>query len=256
MSRTTTLLGTCLLAACAANTPASGDSPGFDAGPLSRHHWTLADATAADGTRIDTLFARADRPLQLDFADGRVSVSHACNRIGGSYAIEDGRLSVARLASTLMACEDAAVMRLDGEISRRLEAGGTLRYDGDGSLLYATATGDLLRFAAVPTPETKYGGSGEQVFLEVAAQRVPCHHPMMPDYRCLHVREIAYDDRGLKTSEGDWQYLYQDIEGYVHEPGVRNVLRLKRFQVPDPPADGSSVAYVLDMVVESEVVDR
>jgi len=31
-------------------------------------------------------------------------------------------------------------------------------------------------------------------------------------------------------------------------------LRLKRFQVKNPPADGSSVAYVLDVVVESEAV--
>ena len=75
---------------------------------------------------------------------------------------------------------------------------------------------------------------------------------MIPDYRCLHVREIAYDDQGLKIGEGEWQFFYQEIEGYTHEPGVRNVLRLDRFNVANPPADGSSIACVLDMVVESE----
>jgi hypothetical protein len=31
---------------------------------------------------------------------------------------------------------------------------------------------------------------------------------------------------------------------------------VKKFAVKNPPADASSVAYVLDMVVASEVVDR
>ena len=48
--------------------------------------------------------------------------------------------------------------------------------------------------------------------------------------------------------------LYQEVGGYEHQPGVRNVLRLKRFDIANPPADAPSVAYVLDMVVESEIV--
>lgn len=226
----------------------------FDASRLPAFHWTLADATAADGTRIDALFPRADKPLQVDFADGRLSVSNACNRIGGGYTIEGNALSVGNLAQTQMACADAALMQSDAAIGERLQAGGTLRFDGDDALVLVTPAGDLLRFSGVPTPETRYGGPGERVFLEVAAQRVPCHHAMIPDYQCLHVREITYGDNGVKMSEGEWQFFYQDIEGYTHEPGIRNVLRLNRYRIANPPADGSSIAYVLDMVVESETV--
>jgi hypothetical protein len=32
------------------------------------------------------------------------------------------------------------------------------------------------------------------------------------------------------------------------------VLRLKRYEVKNPPADGRAVAYVLDMVVQTETV--
>ncbi|HEY0334439.1 MAG TPA: DUF4377 domain-containing protein, partial [Stenotrophomonas sp.] len=39
--------------------------------------------------------------------------------------------------------------------------------------------------------------------------------------------------------------------GYTHLQGVRNVLRVKRYTIPHPPADGSATAYVLDLVVES-----
>lgn len=259
----------CLLALAAACTPAdrtaaptqpaATEAPvaaAFDATRLPAYHWRLVEASAADGSRIDALFPRADAPLQLDFADGHVGVSNACNRIGGSYTIDGDRLSVGNLVQTQMACTDAALMQSDHEIGRRLEGGGTLRQDGETTLVLTTAAGETLRFAGEPTADTRYGGAGERVFLEVAAQRVPCHHPLMPDYRCLHVREIVYGDDGVKQSEGEWQFLYQDIEGYTHEPGMRNVLRLKRYAVANPPADGSSIAYVLDAVVESEVVQR
>lgn len=256
----------CLLVLATACTPAdhtppapadaaTDDAAAFDATRLPAYHWSLADAVDAGGARIDALFPRADKPLQLDFADGHLGVSNACNRIGGGYTIEGDALTVGNLVSTQMACTDAALMQSDGAIGQRLEAGGQLRYDGD-ALVLTTTGGDILRFEGAPTAQTKYGGPGERVFLEVAAQRVPCHHAMIPDYQCLHVREISYDDAGLKTGEGEWQFLYQDIEGYTHEPGVRNVLRLDRYTIANPPADGSSIAYVLDMVVESEVADR
>ena len=91
------------------------------------------------------------------------------------------------------------------------------------------------------------------VFLEVAAQTRPCTHPLIPDKQCLQVREIRYDDAGVKQGDdGEFQNFYDAIEGYTHEPGVRNVLRVKRYPVQNPPADASSRAYVLDMVVESE----
>lgn len=227
----------------------------FDGSRLDDYHWRLADATSADGARIDALFPRADRPLQLDFAEGRVGVSNACNGIGGSYALEGDRFSTGELMQTMMACPDDRLMQSDAAIGDRLRAGGRLHFDDRGALVFTTADGDTLRFDAVPTAATRFGGPGERVFMEVAAQRVPCPHAMIPDYQCLHVREIVYGDNGVKESSGEWQFLYQDIEGYTHEPGVRNVLRLERFTVPNPPADGSSIAYVLDMVVESEVVE-
>ena len=71
----------------------------------------------------------------------------------------------------------------------------------------------------------------------------------------MQVREIKFDEQGLRAGEpGEWQPLFQDIEGFTHTPGTRNVVRVNRYTVANPPADGSSVAYVLDMVVESEVV--
>ena len=89
----------------------------------------------------------------------------------------------------------------------------------------------MLSFAGEPTAETRYGGPGETVFLEVAAQSEPCSHPLIADMQCLQVRELKYDDKGIKTGTvGSFVNFYQDIEGYTHEPGIRNVLRVKRYR--------------------------
>ena len=77
----------------------------------------------------------------------------------------------------------------------------------------------------------------------------------MRDHRCLWVRERKYDANGVALAPTeDWHFLYQDIEGYTHEAGIRNVVRIHKFDIKNPPADAPSVAYVLDLVVESELV--
>ena len=94
------------------------------------------------------------------------------------------------------------------------------------------------------------------MFLEVAPQRVPCSQPLIPDMQCLQVRERTYAANGTLASQGEWRPLHQEIEGYTHVPGTRNVLRVKRFAVKDAPAVAPAAAYVLDLVVESELVTR
>lgn len=239
--------------------PPAPEPPAAPAAPelateLPRYHWRLQEATAADGRRIDALFARVDAPLQLDFDKGRLAISNTCNRMGGSYALAAGTLTVGRLASTMMACTDPKLMALDGEAGKRLE--GALSFalaaGGAPSLTLGNAAGDTLVFAGTPTAATRFGGPGERVFLEVAADTKPCSHPLIPDMQCLQVREIKYDDNGLKVgTPGAFGNFYDAIEGYTHEPGVRNVLRLQRYTRTNVPADASKYAYVLDMVVES-----
>lgn len=246
-----------LLAACSATAPRSDAAQAAtsgDAAALGAYHWQLRDAVDRDGRRIDALFARPRQPLQLDFADGRLGVANACNRIGGAYRIEGGRLVAGRLVQTLMACADPALANLDAAIGRRLEARPRieLRTDAEPRLRLSTDDGDTLDFTGAPTAATRYGGPGETVFLEVDAQTQPCTHPLMRNRRCLRVRERHYDADGLASgTPGEWHLLPQDIEGYTHEDGMRDVLRVKRYEVGHPPADAPAQVYVLDMVVES-----
>ncbi|MFC5578748.1 DUF4377 domain-containing protein [Lysobacter niabensis] len=224
---------------------------------LEAYHWDLARANDARGAAIAALQPATGKPLRLDFSQGRLGISGGCNRIGGSYQHERGALRVGPLMQTEMACADRRLMDLDAAIAARLA--GTLQAQaiaGDTPQLQLTAAnGDILVFTGAATPQTRYGSAGTTVFFEVAPQRKTCPHPMIPDMQCLQVRPRTYADNGTLASQGEWRPLYQEIEGYTHVPGTRNVLRVKQFTVANPPADGSSVAYVLDMVVESELVD-
>ena len=237
--------------------PAStATAPAADATSLlTQYHWQLANAVDKSGRRIDALFARPGQPLQLDFDANGVSISNTCNRMHGSYSIAGGKLTFGNLASTLMACNDPALAALDAAAGKTLQGTFTLTLDVHGKqpqLALSTAGGNTLTFAGTPTDATRYGGEGETLFLEIAPQTKPCNRPSMPAAQCLDVRERHYDAQGLRAGEpGPWHILGQGIEGYTHEAGVRNVLRVKRYKLANPPADASSVAYVLDMVVET-----
>lgn len=222
-----------------------------DAAALAGYHWRLQSATDMHGERIAALFARPDRPVQLDFADGRLSISQLCNASSASYRIEQGHLLLGPVLSTMMACAQPALGALDKAVVQRLTGGPALSLDREGAmpqLKLVTPDGDVLQFTGHPTPETRYGGPGATVFLEVAPHEVPCDATAPRGPTCLNVRERHYDANGLAAGEpGPWHAMAGPIEGYTHEPGVRNVLRLKRFATGASAGD----AYVLDQVVES-----
>ena len=226
---------------------------------LPAYHWNLAEATDAQGQKIEALFANPDKPLQLDFADGRVSVSNTCNRMTGGFVLAGDKATLGPMASTLMACPDPKLAALDAEVGTRLAGELTVASTaGDvPQLVLTNAAGDRLVFHGTPTPATRFGGPAERVFLEVGPETRPCSHPLIPDKQCLQVREITFDENGLRVGEpGEWQNFFDDIEGFSHQPGTRNVLRIDRYTRKDVPADASRYAYVLDMVVESEQVKR
>jgi hypothetical protein len=222
---------------------------------LGQYHWHLESATDHARQHIEALFARPYKPLQLDFNVRGLSVRNTCNRMHGSYSLADGKLTLGMLASTMMACPDPKLMALDSAVEKYLQGTLALSLDTAGAepmLTFTTAQGDKLAFAGTPTPETRYGSAGETLFLEIAPEPKPCNHPLLPKARCLYVRELHYGANGIRAGRpGPWHVLGQNIEGFTHRAGTRNVLRVKRYKVANPPADASSSAYVLDMVVES-----
>jgi hypothetical protein len=238
----------------------SGDQQAQEA--LGQYFWDLQSAT--DGrNQADGGWALAGRkPLRLVFHKDRVNVENLCNVMGAGYSLEGPRMQIERGMSTMRACMEPGLMELERRVGQLMPQAQTyaLRHaSAPGQkphLTIAFANGVRWELAGVETPATRYGSAGERVFLEVDAQRVRCNNPMMPAAtECLRVREIRYDERGIKNGTGEWRVMQGGIEGYQHEVGIRNVLRLQRYPLArngQLPADGPSHAYVLDMVVESE----
>jgi heat shock protein HslJ len=234
-------------------------SSSADSVTLPAYYWRLASATDASGKSIPALQAGIDHQLRLAFSADALNIRGGCNAQFGGYTYKDGVLHVDNLASTMKACEQR-LMQLDAEIGQRMKGDLRATLGGDSAeptLELAAKDGSSLKFVGEPTPETLYGSTGEIMFLEVAEKKVECSHPMIPGYQCLMVRERRYNEAGLQQPTTDkWHPLYQSIEGYEHHDGVRTVLRVKKYDWKNPPADAPSKVYVLDMVVEQDASGR
>ncbi len=76
------------------------------------------------------------------------------------------------------------------------------------------------------------------ITLEVAAQRHKCMGRI--EMHCLMVRELQPDQK--KTP---WTPLLVEIEGYEHQAGRRQILRVRKDRHEDVPADAPSITYKL-----------
>jgi len=174
----------------------------------------------------------------------------------GGYQIDAaGQLSVGRMAATTMACE-ASAMRADAALSALLAQPLQVDLtDGPSPVLRLVSINkDVLVLHGQPTPEARYG-KGSLIFLEVAAQPVACKNPLGADTFCLRVRDLRYDDKGILVGlPGEWRPIHENIDGFTHRTGERNVVRVKRFQRSPAAVGESEAVYVLDLVIESEIV--
>lgn len=253
----TLVLGLAMASAALAQTP----PPRRGADPavvrsLQANVWTLQSGNEAAGTPIDGLMVPG-QAFQMRLQDARVSIQGGCNTLNGSWRLSpQGQLMLGRLAATMKACE-APLMKADAALSAVLAQplDVELQPGERPTLRLVSPSRQTLVFSGQPTPESLYG-KATRIFLEVAPQTVECVSGVMRG-QCLQVRERRFDQHGLRIEPpGEWRIFHGGIEGYTHTPGVRNVLRINRYQRKQVPADASRYVYVLDMVVESETVSK
>lgn len=241
-----------------APSPASPSRRGADAAAvrtLQDHRWTLQSASDSAGRPIDALLPPG-HPFIVSFDGARLAIRGGCNQFNGGWRLSPrGELTIGRLAGTMKAC-DAALMQADAALSGALAQPVTVELTPGAAptLRLMTPTQQVLSFSGQPTPRSLYGAP-KRIFLEVAAQTVECSLPSGAAGSCLQVRELRFDDKGLrKGAPGPWRAFVGSIEGFTHTPGVRNVLRIDRYQRKPSSADATAALYVLDLVVESETV--
>jgi hypothetical protein len=183
-------------------------------------------------------------------------VEGGCNGLRGGYQLgADGMLTTGPLISTQMACAPplmAADKALSGVLAGPLEL--VMVPGPEPTLAMLAASGEALLLTGRLTPEAKYGPA-TTIFLEVGPQRLPCDNSPAGDGLCMQVREIVFNEKGLRDgTPGDFAPFPGTIEGYTHEAGTRNVLRVKRFQPGGDQADPAAGIFVLDLTVESETM--
>ena len=242
--------------------PSSTSSPSSSAHTLQAYDWDLVSALDARGKAAPGWLLAGKRALRLHFEGQRLSVQNLCNMMGAGYMLSGPNLQVGQFVSTKRACAERDLMDLEQRVAsllpqaQRLELRGATATSAPQLTLWF-ADGSRWELAGAPTPATRFGTAGERLFLEVAPERVACNHPLMPQAQCLRVRDVRYADNGVRQGVGEWRIFQGEIEGYRHEPGMRNVVRVQRYSLArngQLPADAPSHAYLLDMVVETERV--
>lgn len=59
-----------------------------------------------------------------------------------------------------------------------------------------------------------------------------------------------------KRGSSQWDYYYENIEGFQYEPGFIYDLEVQKKQILNPPADGSSFKYLLNRIISKEKVTQ
>ena len=242
--------------AAASSTPASpavATPAPHTATTLVAYKWQLESASDAAGQSMAAFFPTPDRPLGVEFADGRLGVTGSCNRISVGYQLlESTQLQLGQGVSTMMACPPP-LGDADAAFARFLA--GTLQVAitgeaGAPQLRLAATDGSALTFNGIPTPETRFGGPGARAFLEVSPE--PCVSPAPAARPCLMVRDRFFDEKGLASgAPGEWRALPDGIEGYTPVEGAQQVVRVKRFEQAGAAGAEPQVHYVLDLVIET-----
>ncbi|GAB3902609.1 hypothetical protein GCM10028803_29580 [Larkinella knui] len=82
---------------------------------------------------------------------------------------------------------------------------------------------------------------------------------LKPDLITMQVADHYQDCTGVGPMKcllvkidgaANWTYHYFGIEGFNYEEGFEYKLTVKREKIDNPPADGSSIRYILVKVIE------
>ncbi len=129
---------------------AAGGNAGSAAPPaIEGRVWRLTRVAGLDG---EVLAALREAP-NMRLEQGRLQAFGGCNRLAGGYSVDGERLTVAALAGTMMACDDAA-MKVEAAFTKALS--GTLSFTVAGeSLTLApdSKSEPVLVFAVAPPPQ-------------------------------------------------------------------------------------------------------
>jgi hypothetical protein len=200
------------------------------------------------GTQWEQVSPKVEgRAPTIAFEPGKMTGFSGCNRYVATTNAE-GKTVV---AGTRMMCPPPA-MQTEAAFLKMLENHPRLMPDGKAqNLKMVAADGITYQFkrvaAAEPAKQPVAGEAtaGEQ-YLYVGPERQSCSAGA-GKMECLQVR---------RSADEQWQNFYGRIDGFEPQPGVSYYIKVRVIPVANPPADASSVRYVLERVVMSQKTER
>ncbi|MEN5159119.1 META and DUF4377 domain-containing protein [Achromobacter spanius] len=234
---------------------ADGQDPRFQPASVSdvlvQTNWELARWTLPGGALRPVPHPSASqRPISAAFIHDqgapRLMGFAGCNAYNAPYTIANGLLIVrADPVSTRMVCAPD-VMHIEHAYLAALTRITATSFDNTNNpqrMTWKLSTGDTLDFGRRVDPVAG-GQLGVAKLVYVNAERVPCETGAGRAL-CYQVRDSASQP---------WQVWHGEITGFNFQPGVRYRLRVVEIEDPNPPMGASPLRWVLDAVVEQQVV--
>lgn len=241
-------------AAAASSQPTRHNPPSAAAArALTQHHWQLRHIHGPHtSAALAHALATLDAPVQWQFDGQRLRIAGPCNRLHAPYQLSGQWLHIQALASTKVACADPQRMALESHLAHALTQAPRwhIAHSAPGQpltlhLRWRDGSAWTLQSAEPLESDGQARAQPHTLFLEIAPHTQPCP-PGHGQGACLRVREVRFDAQGIGHALGDWHTLAQPIEGFVHEPGMRSVLRVRHQSWP------GGQAYVLDEAISAE----
>lgn len=92
----------------------------------------------------------AANEARITFNNGTIAGNAGCNSIGGEYRIKSTKLNCSNLTSTLMACQDEAVMQQESAVLAGLNTAERFEIIGDRLVIYYDNEKQALTFHRAP----------------------------------------------------------------------------------------------------------
>lgn len=219
---------------------------------LTDYHWRLQsvlDENKHALPQIPSELLNSNKGITLQFSDDRILVEGLCNHISNAYELKDGQLTVGHGISTMKACPESALMMAEQYLAGQLPKLKQYQFDSSPArLLLNFDDASQWQLQGELSLQAQYGAP-TTIFYEVRAEKPSCPNSNPPITDCLTVREVFYNEQGLKTREGDWHLFAETIEGYQHRDDTHTILRLHRYTVPAQSGETTMYRYVLDMPI-------
>lgn len=220
---------------------------------LSDYNWVLVKAQK-QGADIHTLASVIEKGEgKLSFYDDELGYSVGCNGHSAPYQLSGDKLTMGVVIATQKACPQDLddVESKFAERFNQSQLSVVVDADNRQATLTQTQGVEVLTWHGTMTHEARYG-EPVVLFWEITPNLVDCVNRQGKSTSCLKVRNVNYDEQGVKVGSGAWRTFHGTIHGYEHKTDQKTIVRLNAYNNPD---SNENPLYVFDMAVEVELID-